>query len=269
MMLCGREVGSNCLLEILFALRTGVSELKFEYRKQDEMFVDWSKRISSDNYGAEFVRDELSVLKRDNLRGLDVGGGIGAFAKTVTDSVPNSFVEVVDLSPLARDNFVNSPNTEFVFDDFLARDFNEQYDFVFVRLLLHHLVSDSFSSSLAAQATALKKVASLVRPGGRIFIIENLYEPKIFTDVTGKIIYQLTKLQSLRSLIFRLGANTAGEGVLFHSEEIWYNLFESAGLGVISSRRSLSWGKNMPLWQRILLLCKHRFQCIYMLEVID
>ncbi|MEM6661487.1 MAG: class I SAM-dependent methyltransferase [Pseudomonadota bacterium] len=242
------------------------SAFESEYRKQDEMFVVWSKNLTDQNYDIQFVIEKLRASSKSELRILDVGGGVGAVAKAITDNVPNAHVDVIDISPLARDNFLGAERTNFILDSFLTRDFDVQYDAILMRVLLHHLVDRSEGRTYENQLAALEKTRSLLTDDGAIYVTENFYQPMVMEDATGRIIFEVTNLKSVAGLVYKLGANTAGEGVRFRSWEAWQKMFGARGLSVVDQLKSETWGKNMPVWQRVPLLCKERFQSVVMLQ---
>lgn len=243
-----------------------------EYRQQDEMFVTWSKTVTDTTYDVKFLIETLAKRAAQNpdktLRVLDIGGGVGTVAKAIADNIPNAEVDVIDLSPLARDNFVGAERTNFILDNFLTYDFAHKYDAVFMRTLLHHLVASTDAQTYQSQYNALIKAKELLSADGNFFVTENFYEPYIGKDLTGRLIFMITniKLKAFAGIVRKLGANTAGEGVRFRSWASWTEMFAKAGLSLTDKQRSTTWSGIMPIWQKLPLLCKNRFQTITVLK---
>ena len=129
-----------------------------------------------------------------------------------------------------------------------------------MRTVLHHMVGRTERDNLNRQIATLEKAKGLLMPGGSIFITENFYVPFVGADLTGRLIFELTKLQTVARVTRLLGANTAGEGVRFRSEAAWDSMLSDTGLEQVDELTSDTWGQTMPLWQKLPLLCKGRFQ---------
>lgn len=235
----------------------------------DAKFIDWSNCTYDDSYDVVSLASYLKQLDKQELTGLDVGGGIGVFAKTVIDQCPEKDVSftVVDPGLSAAEQRVESTNISYELNTFDAFTSEQQYDFIVFRLVLHHLIGKDSQDTLETQRAALVKAKSLLKEGGVLFIVENFYEPMLGEDTTSKIIYRATSSKAIAGLTRRLGANTAGEGVRFRSLQSWTTLFESLGFGVDHVSVHPWWGNDMPAWQRWPLLCKNRYQAIKTLRL--
>jgi hypothetical protein len=167
-------------------------------------------------------------------------------------------VDVVDHSVLGRKNFINHERTRLIFDDFLNARFDCVYDAVIIRTVLHHILGKTEGQTAALQATAIAKARDVLAGDGTLFVTENFYEPFLFSDLTGGMIFQLTRIRFAAPLFRRLGANTAGEGVRFRSLRRWKRMFHAAGFEPACDLLKQQW--KMPLWQRIPFLCRDRYQ---------
>ena len=65
-----------------------------------------------------------------------------------------------------------------------------------------------------------------------IVIYEILYNGSKGSDFPGRIIHTLTSSKLLENVIKKLGANTAGFGVCFHSENTWKELYANNDLEI-------------------------------------
>ena len=102
-------------------------------------------------------------------RVLEVGCGLGAFARLVAERAGS--VTAVDVSRemlrVAEERSRSHPNLQFILGDFLRLDLPpETYDCVVTTTTLHHLPQDE----------ALRKIKSLLRPGG-VLILHDLLDP--------------------------------------------------------------------------------------------
>ena len=233
--------------------------------KSDEMFVKWSKTRSEQSWDTQFVAELIKI--RNLSHGLDVGGGIGTFANSIlnlNDDIKT--IDVVDPSEQAHSNFVSHQKTSLI-KDFLSNIMDgKSYDFIMVNLVCHHIISYQNTDTLEAQINFLKHAHSLLEEQGVLIIQENIYESYLLEDLCARLIYEITSLRGIEKITRKLGANTAGEGVRFHSDAAWHKIFTKSGFKVIQTHDNLAWGSEMPIWQKIPLLCKSRYQRIYVLQ---
>jgi 2-polyprenyl-3-methyl-5-hydroxy-6-metoxy-1,4-benzoquinol methylase len=231
-------------------------------------FVEWSESINKDSPN---LKSTITVLNRylnlNKIIGLDIGGGIGKFSEIICQEINNCKITVVDNSQLAKDSFISSKNVKLNYCDFfqyLGTD--EKYDFVILKTVLHHFVDNTSSSTHLKQVKGLTISRNLLKDTGILIIEENFYEPIWGDKITGAIIYYLTKLKSIEKITRKLGANTAGEGVRFRSFNDWKNMLNSLDLEVEEVIIPSNWGKSFPIWQKIPLFCKKRFQAILVVK---
>jgi hypothetical protein len=237
-------------------------------KTQDIKFVEWSRGVNEESYDlSEMMQIIESRFKGKSIKIADIGGGIGTTANALCSSFKTAYADVIDNSPLAKESFIGHSRSNLIFEDFFEFKAEKKYDVVIFRTVLHHFVGQSEKETLALQTKALDKTYSqLIAEGGLVFIIENFYEPAIGNDITGRIIYELTKLE-FSSAVFRyLGANTAGEGVRFRSFMRWKSIFEKCGFELGAKITTEDWSMPMPIWQRIPFVCKNRYQALVVLR---
>ena len=231
-------------------------------KQQDIKFVEWSNDESENSFDLRFLIAHIETSKARKPQLMDIGGGNGKCAEVTSRALAESHVDVIDVSPLAREHFTRSPSCSLMFGDFLSLPFSKKYDFIIMRTVLHHMVGRTERESLDRQIATLQKAKGLLVPGGSIFITENFYVPLVGADTTGRLIFELTKLQTVARVTRLLGANTAGEGVRFRSKAAWDSMLSDVGLEQVDELTSDTWGQTMPLWQKVPLLCRGRFQRI-------
>ena len=225
-------------------------------------FNEWSNSVTEDDNDVRWLRAQAGGVRRV----LDVGGGNGRFASILAGAL-GCEVDVVDPSPAAREQFTRDPRCRFVNGDFLRWDAHgTRYDLVCFRLVLHHLLGQDDATTADTQLRALRVAASLLAKGGRVYVLENIYEPMVGTDTTGRMIYEATRLKVLAAPFRRLGANTAGEGVRFRSLDSWRSLVAAAGLAEQAEDFNHDPGRQVfPAWQRLPFLCRRRFEWLALL----
>jgi len=234
----------------------------------DEKFIAWSRGTYEDSYDVTGLADFLNQSDKTELAGLDVGGGIGMFATRVVGNCPDKDlnITVVDPGLEASKQQIQDPSVDFVLSPFNEFESEQRYDFIIFRLVLHHLIGENAKETAHHQLEALKRAKSLLKDDGFLFIVENFYEPMIGTDTTSQIIYRVTSSKAVATITRKLGANTAGEGVRFRSMKSWTDLFTSVGFDIVHQKAHPWGGAEMPLWQRLPLLCQRRFQGITILR---
>lgn len=159
---------------------------------------------------------------------VDVGGGAGSFTDVILAEFPNAKGIVLDNSdyllskntPLAAKQTVCASATEMS-----AHIDKGSCDVVFMNLMLHHMVGDSYALSRQLQTQVLNESIALLKPGGAISIIEQCFNGLVLHNLPGWLIYQATSSKLLARITKRLKANTAGVGVCFLSTDCWRKRF--------------------------------------------
>ena len=235
--------------------------------KSDEKFIEWSRNRTPKDWDVTIISKFLEASP-SGIIGLDIGGGVGIFSKNLIQSSKNiASIDVVDPAESVKSNFVQHEKVNLKTAS--LKDFQpecERYDFILVNLVLHHIIGVNNTECDLAQAQFLDKVRTLLKDSGTLFVQENIYESAIGIDVCGRIIFEITRLKLIQNLVRRLGANTAGEGVRFHSDEIWLKFFETAGFNLQETHVDLKFGEYMPFWQKLFLACSGRYQKIYIMQ---
>jgi ubiquinone/menaquinone biosynthesis C-methylase UbiE len=229
--------------------------------------VEWSHAITKDDYDVKAVVRLLRSAGNESIRGLDVGGGIGKFASVITENVERCSIVVVDNSDLVKDSFVVNDNVTLVESDWFEYKPESKFDFVIFKTVLHHFVESSELKTRNAQVLGLLKAAEVLKNDGILIVEENFYESAFgLGDLTGRLIYEITKLTVLEKITRKLGANTAGEGVRFRSMSAWEKIFQESGFK-IDQVTKCQW--DWQTWQKIPLMGKDRFQALLSLSKIE
>ncbi len=177
----------------------------------------------------------LYLAEHSEARFLDLGGGTGRFADTLLAHHESCDATVGDNSEvlLSRNRPHPRKTIQRVDAWHLGRTFAAQsFDVVFVHRLLHHLVVGSYRGSLLLIQSVLDQCAMVLKPHGRLSIIENIWEGWPIDSLAGRLLYYATSSRLAAPVTRRLGANTAGTGVCYLSDRLLNRLLKRAGLGV-------------------------------------
>lgn len=188
------------------------------------------------------------------FRFVDLGGGNGKFADTILAAYPLSSGVVLDNGRSLLEKNMPHPNKRLVFggiEDLSTSLQGESFDLVCYNWVLHHLIDSTHHASTRNQIAALGQARQLLRPGGRVSVFENFYEGMAFNTLPGRLIFELTSSKALAPLTKRFGANTAGVGVCFRSEQSWKRAIEAAGLTPSAVGHGRVW--KMGKLKRLLL----------------
>lgn len=200
------------------------------------------------------------LIQRDfpdgNFTLLDVGGGNGRFADRVLTQFPNSTATVLDNSESLLNRNLKNPRKTVICDsvtNLASIGRSRRFDVVCFHWLLHHLVSDSYHETSKNQLEALKCAKELLSPRGRISVFENMYQGYLLRGLPGLLIYHLTSAKSLAAIVRGMGANTAGVGVCFRSNDGWTRMTAGAGLQIAAYTEPDDWVWPQKAAWRVLL----------------
>ena len=167
--------------------------------------------------------------KQNRFDVLDVGGGNGVYADRLLRTFQRSHVTVLEPDAYLLSRNRSHQRKQIVQGTFQSAELsNYSFDIIQFNWVLHHFVSNSYSKTRALQQEALREARMLLRPGGRIIILENFYDGFLFDNLPSRIIYSLTSNKWISPLIKHAGANTAGVGVCFNSKKCWEKQIKAA-----------------------------------------
>ena len=239
-------------------------------KESEYKFVEWSRQISSDDFDVVCVSDLLNSIHKSKFSIVDVGGGNGRFAEAcLAQCRSDVFCTVVDSSDLVVEEVPVSDNLSFEHSDFfdsVVAGADDTYECVIFKTVLHHLIHSSEAQTLESQKLALATELRIIKNDGKLVIVENFYDGLFGSDLPGRIIFYITRLRFVASLVRAFGANTAGEGVRFRSLESWKRLLSEEGFRIVSLQRGP--GFKMRFLQKMLFLCRDRYQACLIAEPI-
>lgn len=126
------------------------------------------------NHNTHYHRLLLRRLPETRDSALDIGSGLGLFSFKLS----SVFKRVLSLEPdrksieYQKAKYVSHGNIEFVNDTFVEHDFgNQKFDFISAIASVHHM----------DLKTALERMKSLLKPGGRMVIL-GLYRDSSVAD---------------------------------------------------------------------------------------
>ncbi len=224
-----------------------LSEVQVEAFFNTEFEEDQISHFESLLDGRKFDADSAIV---------DVGGGIGHFAKLLSEK-RGANVRVLDIDEqsikILNDTCGN--RIEALVAGALDPPLFGDEKVVTINLVLHHLVGSSEKATRKLQEGALK-----VWRGNTDYIFVNEYVYESFVgNLSGRIIYLVTSSKLLSSIaafvsgfLPSLKANTFGVGVRFRSNSEWIKLFERCGFEVVDTR--LGEPEFISLPRRVLLI---------------
>jgi hypothetical protein len=179
------------------------------------------------------------VPTKGNLSLLDVGGGNGTFLDTMLQAMPDATGTLVEMSQGMADKNVQSPRKAVVCANFLdwagsTAHCEHRFDVIFFNFVLHHFVGRNRAESIRLQALALQAAKLVLAKDGLIVVYEIHYNGLLHDEMPSTLIHTLSSSALLSPVVKRLGANTAGYGVCFHSENYWKKIFGENGLSVVN-----------------------------------
>lgn len=209
-------------------------------------------------FEADQVHDFESLLEDIDIDGsiVDVGGGIGKFARLLAEGRGNK-IRVLDIDARSVEiaNDMRNAQIEALVADATNPPFFGDEILVTINLILHHLIGDTESVTRDLQESTLRVWRGKAK---YIFINEYIYE-SFFGNVSGRLIYQITSsslLSSIASFVAKfapsLRANTFGVGVRFRSNSEWVEMFNRCGFELVGMRAGLREQISLP--RRLLLI---------------
>lgn len=195
----------------------------------------------------KFSRDEVFNV-------IDIGGGNGALADKILAEFPSCRVTVLDNSShLLEKNSVNERKDLICCSaaDLATKLPDKHYDLACFHWVLHHFVTQGYEGTIDTVINVLAGLQPKMKDNARFSVFENMYDGYFGSDYPGKIIFELTSLEFLAPIFKKMGANTAGIGVCFHSSRAWDRIFARAGLATCESDVFAPW--DIPLYRKLIL----------------
>jgi len=232
----------------------------------DQQVLDFdTDYIQDDDWNK--LREYLWVLfPEGDFSFLDVGGGNGVFCDKVLDAFPKSSAVLLDNSEYLISLNKQSEKKIIICDSVENIDKlfqGEEFDVIFLNLVLHHFVSNSYKATYKNVTNTFLRLKPLLSSRGYVYVFEDFYNGVIFDGLPSCLIYTLTSSKILAGLTRKLGANTGGVGVCFHSRKQWGKIIKECGYRIIHEGESHLF--TFPLYKKLLLhLGKVNMGCLWL-----
>lgn len=130
------------------------------------------------------------------------------------------------------------------------------FDYIFCNMFFHHLIGDNFKHSAMLRKMCIDKMKKVLKPDGKIGIIDNINDGILWNQASCRILYffTTTKNSLIVQVCKKLGSNSAGVGVCMLSRKMWHKLVEDAGMNIIKSIDSAP--EQLGVFKRVCLLNK-------------
>ncbi|MCM1173569.1 MAG: class I SAM-dependent methyltransferase [Blautia sp.] len=187
------------------------------------------------------------IRERETVTILDIGGGAGYFVKELLRHVTskNSKMRKIDiyLVDTHRYDTWDDDDRRIHFLEGNALDIDlicgggGKFDYIFCNMFFHHLLGDSFKQSAMFRENCISKMKKVLKPDGKIGIIDNLNDGFLWDQASCRILYFFTTTKNplVVRICKRMGSNSAGVGVCMLSRKMWRKLVNGAGMRIIDS----------------------------------
>lgn len=229
-----------------------------------ELTVKLLDESQTQSFDTEYVNEDLfTVVTRaiqnnfspnDTIKFMDVGGGNGLYGDRVLSNYDNAEVTIVEPDKYLLGRNRPHPRKKLYAQTFQDIDKLSSYDVIEFNWVLHHFVGKNRANTLALQEQGLNKAFDLLKPGGIVLIFENFYDGMVLDNLPSWLIYRLTASALLSPMTKRLGANTAGVGVCFHSKRTWENMLNHCGFHIQQSDHCYDFGNLSHLKKAVLTI---------------
>lgn len=188
---------------------------------------------------------------------MDVGGGNGKYVDKILRRFTDASVILVEPEQsLAKKNIADA-RKQVLQSTFQNLAMPSQLQAVQFNWVLHHFVTEGYQNTCRVQQHALRDAYQVLAPGGIVLIFENFYEGALLQELPSQMIFHLTSSKALAPITEKLGANTAGVGVCFHSASFWQQQLTQAGFINITQQHCYDFGTLSTL-KRVGLTLKHQ-----------
>jgi len=189
---------------------------------------------ASTNGGAlyPFYRKYLRNLK---IKILDVGGGDGSFCILLKKNFPEAEVTLLEPS----ENLISQCEDPCIskrqgsLPDKLNLVDSEEFDFIFMRFVLHHLAARTIASSRSLAKASLLELKKHLNHNGYLIISETFYESYFITTFVRNVLFHLLDVQNYLGLRIPLPDFQLGLRVCFYTRSELKQLFSECGFVII------------------------------------
>jgi SAM-dependent methyltransferase len=224
---------------------------------QKSLYETYEKR-SIDLFFGKYDEIFKEADNWENLNILDIGGASGYFAMALYEKFLKNGCNIFVVDTTKYDTwekFNGRINFVKISANNLKQTFKENtFDLIFANRVFHHFVLESWSKTIKGMFEIMDQIKFILKNKGYLCINDHFYNGFLLDKITSFLIYTLTscKLLLITKLCKKMGAESAGIGVCFLSEKMWYNLFSKIEFKVKYQKR----GSELKLkWYKKILLC--------------
>lgn len=168
---------------------------------------------------------------------LDCGGGNGMYLDMLLEIFSEAQGTLVDSAPFMLDQNVSHPRKRLLLQNLDDMDSiintGQKFDLICFSDVLHHCIVPTYRGTRDLQTKILKNAAKLLAPGGLVLVSERIMDSCLMDEYSVRLTYALTRSRILAGITRWFGANTAGVGVCFASNNRFKKLCDDSGLALI------------------------------------
>ena len=220
----------------------------------DQQVLDFDTDYIQDDDWHKLVEYLRVLFPEGDFSFLDIGGGNGVFCDKILDTFPKSTAVLLDNSEYLISLNKPSERKRIICDSVENMDkvfTSEKFDVIFLNLVLHHFVSNSYKATYKNVVNTFIRLKPLLSSRGYVYVFEDFYNGLIFDGLSGYLIFRLTSSKMLAGLTRKLGANTGGVGVCFRSRKQWGKIIKECEYEIIHEGKSHLF--KFPLYKKLLL----------------
>jgi tRNA (cmo5U34)-methyltransferase len=147
----------------------------FDDLSRSKAYADENRRRVIPRFD-DFYMAGVQILSCDKVapRILDLGAGTGLYAEFVVARYPDAKLSLMDFSEemiaLAKKRFDKRENVDFIVDDYMNYDFENQFDIIISALSIHH-------QNEANKRLLYQKIYNLLAPCGEFLNADQIISP--------------------------------------------------------------------------------------------
>ena len=227
-------------------------------RHQTELYGSFAK-----SEGMKHLERYLTYLQefenRKKIRILDIGGATGHLAYLLKKYYEHNGAEVYVVDSTSYDTWSESGfgnDVHFICDSVEnLKDLFEDntFDLIFANRVFHHFVQSSWQRSLKGIDECMQTIHSLLKVDGCFCIMDHFYNGALIDSGSSFLVYTFTSIHNplIAKLVKKMGAESAGVGTCFLSEQMWKHKLGKSGFDIIHIERTIP--DKMTLAKRILM----------------
>jgi len=228
------------------------NEQKLLYAKKEKIifkrhFVAYEKHIK------EFIgKDKLEII--------DIGGASGNFANEIHSyfNKHNTEASVKVIDYCEYDEWALFKNISFIQESAfkaLTELQDNSVDLIFINLILHHIVLDTYKETRKAQIELLKLAYKKIKKNGLVLVNECYFQCPLLFEASTPVTFFMSssKLSVVLNLSKILGSISAGVGVCFLPKKAWKETFARIGFILLDeSEGEWKWVKKLLIREKLL-----------------